>query len=62
MDFKFYKNLKEYAKDKKIWYAHFINKKNKWEAWGDLLRVPKDCLYIDKESLLIELLKEKQNS
>ena len=58
--FKYYKNLKEYAKDKGIGYAHFITKKNKGEAWTELMKVPKGCLYIDKNSLLIELLKENQ--
>lgn len=58
--FKSFKNLKEYAKSKWIGYCHYITQRNKWEVPDDLLEIPKDCKYIDKQTLLVHLLAENQ--
>lgn len=58
--YKTYKSLKQYAQDKKIWYAHFITKRNAGTIEDDLIEIPKGIKYLDKKSLLIHLLEENQ--
>lgn len=45
---KFYKNLKDYAKQKKIGYCHFIQMKNTNWLPSELVEVPKWTKFIEK--------------
>ena len=43
---KFYNSLKEFAKEKWIWYANLITKKNKWKKIN-LVPIPKGARFLE---------------